>query len=62
MTSQGGTENLHLRAGGWVDLRSRLVQAQDLSRGIIKLVVVELGGEECRVERHLDLRRESREL
>ncbi len=56
MTSQGGTEDLHLRTGGWVDLRPRLVQAQDLSRRIIKLVMIELGGEECRVERHLDLR------
>ena len=58
MTSQGCPMYLKLGAYRGLCLRPRLIEANDLTGGIIKLVVVELELEESRVEGHLNLRRE----
>jgi hypothetical protein len=49
LTGQSIPENLHLAAGLWF-LDSRLIQAKDISRRIVKLVIVELGSEKGGIE------------
>src|SRR3569833_3192739 len=62
LASQCVAVDLHLGALVGILLSPRLVEAEHTPGRVIELVVVQLGGEECRVEGQLQLRSEGCEL